>query len=220
MDNDPEAAANRERQRRHREKLKEESEALHNVTSRDPVAAAAGGVVTTGIKEGVQGEKPPAPPAKPAVEIPDILQSQDGFMAAWEAWLVHRKAKKNPATDRVKAVALRRLSERPTEAVEGLDTCIVAGWIDIRWDWIDNRNKQDVKLPIDEHPVRWLGGEKMWAIPGPVMDDLERRYAGIDIELELVKLNDWLHKKPDVQKTKSFRVLIENWLERAKTGGR
>jgi hypothetical protein len=80
--------------------------------------------------------------------------------------------------------------------------------------------KRKVVLPIDEHPVRWLGGEKMWDVPAPVYDDLVRRYTGVDVDGELVKLNDWLHKKPDVQKTKSFRVLIENWLERAKTGGR
>jgi hypothetical protein len=80
--------------------------------------------------------------------------------------------------------------------------------------------KRKVVLPIDEHPVRWLGGEKMWDVPGVVYDDFVRRYPGVDVDGELVKLNDWLHKKPDVQKTKSFRVLIENWLERAKTGGR
>jgi hypothetical protein len=80
--------------------------------------------------------------------------------------------------------------------------------------------KRKVVLPGDEHPIRWVGGEKMWEVPGAVYDDFVRRYAGVDVDGELVKLNDWLHKKPDVQKTKSFRVLIENWLERAKTGGR
>jgi hypothetical protein len=157
---------------------------------------------------------------KPAVEIPDILQSQDGFMAAWEAWLVHRKAKKNPATDRVKAIALRRLSERPTEAVEGLDTCIVAGWIDVRWDWIDNRNKQAVKLPIDEHPIRWVGGEKMWdGIRGADYERWGRLYPGMDIDDQLVKLNDWLHKTPTAAKRTSYGGLIESWFKTAQEKG-
>ena len=80
--------------------------------------------------------------------------------------------------------------------------------------------KRKIVLPVDEHPVRWLGGEKMWDVPAPVYDDLARRYTGVDLDGELVKLNDWLHKKPEAQKTASFRGLIEKCLERAKNGGR
>lgn len=212
MDNDPEAAANRERQRRHREKLKEESVALHNVTSRDPVVGAGVGAVS-GIQEGVQGEKPPAPTAPPKVEIPAVLLSQAGFTEAWDAWLIHRKAKKNPATDRTKATVLRRLAERPTEAVEGLDTCIVAGWVDVRWDWVDNRNKQEITLPTEANPIRWVGGEKMWVIKDADLEDWGRRYAGVDVDAVLIRLNDWLHQNPNAQKCKSFRGMIEKSLK-------
>ncbi|NLT17325.1 MAG: hypothetical protein GXY11_06865 [Clostridiales bacterium] len=52
-----------------------------------------------------------------------------------------RAAKRAKATERVKATILKRLSERPEQAVTALDTCMAAGWTDVRWDWIDNRNR-------------------------------------------------------------------------------
>jgi hypothetical protein len=64
------------------------------------------------------------------------------FETAFDAWLEFRKAKKAPATDRVVHAVLSRLAERPDQAVAALDTCMVAGWTDVRWDWIDNRNSR------------------------------------------------------------------------------
>ena len=70
----------------------------------------------------------------------DTLATVTGFADAWAAWLDWRKKKRAPVTDRVARNVLTRLSERPNEAVAGLDTCMAAGWTDVRWDWIDNRN--------------------------------------------------------------------------------
>jgi hypothetical protein len=73
--------------------------------------------------------------------IPECLATVEGFADAFAAWVEFRSAKRAKATDRVKATILRRLSERPEQAVAALDTCMAAGWTDVRWDWIDNRNR-------------------------------------------------------------------------------
>ena len=72
--------------------------------------------------------------------IPDVLQALPDFPEAWMAWLEFREAKKAPVTMRVVKTIATRLAQRPAEAVAALDTCIAAGWVDVRWDWIDNRN--------------------------------------------------------------------------------
>ena len=81
--------------------------------------------------------------------IPDTLSRLPGWEEAWAAWLQFRRGKRAPVTDRVAHTVLSRLSERPTEAVSALDTCTVAGWTDVRWDWIDNRN---AKVPAGQGP--------------------------------------------------------------------
>jgi len=99
-------------------------------------SASASGSVSE--EDGVQGKgKPP----KQATAIPECLANVEGFADAFAAWVEFRSAKRAKATDRVKATILRRLSERPEQAVAALDTCMAAGWTDVRWDWIDNRNR-------------------------------------------------------------------------------
>lgn len=99
-------------------------------------SASASGSVSD--EEGVQGKgKPP----KQVTAIPECLATVEGFTDAFAAWVEFRTAKRAKATDRVKATILKRLSERPEQAVAALDTCMAAGWTDVRWDWIDNRNR-------------------------------------------------------------------------------
>ncbi len=92
------------------------------------------------------------------VVIPDCLANVEGFADAFAAWVEYRAAKRAKATERVKATILKRLSERPDQAVAALDTCMAAGWTDVKWDWIDNRNKaQPPKIPFaDQKPVNYL----------------------------------------------------------------
>ena len=80
-------------------------------------------------------------PPKQEAAIPECLSSVEGFADAFAAWVEFRAAKRAKATERVKATILRRLSERPEQAVAALDTCMAAGWTDVRWDWVDNRNR-------------------------------------------------------------------------------
>ena len=93
----------------------------------------------------MQGKgKPAAEPIKAPIKataIPECLANVEGFVEAFEAWVEFRAAKRAKATERVKATILKRLSERPEQAVAALDTCMAAGWTDVRWDWIDNRNR-------------------------------------------------------------------------------
>lgn len=97
-------------------------------------------------------------PNKKGADIPDCLSSVPGFSEAFAAWVEFRAAKRAKATDRVKATILKRLAERPGQAVAALDTCMAAGWTDVKWDWIDNRNKaQPPKIPFaDQKPVNYL----------------------------------------------------------------
>ncbi len=88
----------------------------------------------------MQGKGKGKPP-KQATAIPECLATVEGFVEAFAAWVEFRAAKRAKATDRVKATILKRLSERPEQAVAALDTCMAAGWTDVRWDWIDNRNR-------------------------------------------------------------------------------
>jgi hypothetical protein len=107
---------------------------------------------------GCKGEdaKPPAEPIKKPIKecaIPERLTSITGFAEAFAAWLEFRKAKKAPVNDRIKSTVLKRLMERPFEAVAAIDTCMVAGWTDIRWDWIDNRNGKKPKVNRSEDNI-------------------------------------------------------------------
>ncbi len=138
-------------------------------------------VSDSGIKKGVQGETCEEPKPKPnpkpkrkvagvLPQLPQCLLDAPGFIAAWEAWMEFRKGKRAPVTPRVVDVVCKRLSERPTEAAAALDTCMVAGWVDVRWDWIDNRNAKQSRQPRQNGQ----GGKKpinTWVSDGPGQHD-------------------------------------------------
>ena len=133
----------------------------------------------------VDALKPPAEPIKepPKHEaaIPECLATVEGFADAFAAWVEFRAAKRAKATERVKATILRRLSERPEQAVAALDTCMAAGWTDVRWDWIDNRNRVTAHTgdPRNAKPGGFYDSgspEDAW----PEMTAAERRAAEIE----------------------------------------
>ena len=122
-------------------------QSLQKLTTVNPVSASASGSVSE--EDGVKGKgKPP----KHEAAIPDCLATVDGFAEAFAAWVEFRTAKRAKATERVKATILKRLSERPEQAVAALDTCMAAGWTDVRWDWIDNRNRAHTGDPRNAKP--------------------------------------------------------------------
>jgi hypothetical protein len=119
-----------------------------------PIAIAATSTTTTTDTARVTSKKVERPRKRVSqlIEIPDKLKSLPGWDAAWKAWIEHRRVKKSPVTDRVAATVLSRLSERPGQAIAALDTCMVAGWSDVRWDWIDNRNTSQPATPRNQPP--------------------------------------------------------------------
>jgi hypothetical protein len=122
-------------------------QSLQKLTKVNPVSVSVSASVSDG--EGVQGKgKPP----KQSTAIPECLATVEGFAEAFAAWVEFRAAKRAKATDRVKATILKRLTERPEQAVAALDTCMAAGWTDVRWDWIDNRNRAHTGDPRNAKP--------------------------------------------------------------------
>ena len=120
-------------------------------------------------------------PNKKGADIPECLATVDGFADAFAAWVEFRAAKRAKATERVKATILKRLSERPEQAVAALDTCMAAGWTDVRWDWIDNRNRATAHTgdPRNAKPGGFYDSgsqEDAW----PEMTAAERRAAEIE----------------------------------------
>jgi len=115
-------------------------------------------------------------PPKQEAAIPECLATVEGFAEAFEAWVEFRAAKRAKATDRVKATILKRLAERPDQAVAALDTCMAAGWTDVRWDWIDNRNRAHTGDPRNAKPGGFYDSgspEDAW----PELTAAERRAA-------------------------------------------
>ena len=104
------------------------------LTKVNPASASSSSSVSDSIgKEDTKGK---------GYEIPKELEAIEGFNEALTAWKEFRKALKKPATDRIMNTVLKRLRERPLEAIAAIDTCITAGWTDIRWVWVDNRNRE------------------------------------------------------------------------------
>lgn len=62
----------------------------------------------------------------------------DGFTAEWEHFKSHRKKMKKPLTDRAVELTLRKLEERPQEAIAALQLAMEKGWQSVEWSWFDN----------------------------------------------------------------------------------
>lgn len=149
-------------------------QSLQKLTKVNPVSVSVSASVSD--RDGVKGKgKLP----KQEAAIPDCLSSVPGFHEAFAAWVEFRAAKRAKATERVKATILKRLSERPDQAVAALDTCMAAGWTDVRWDWIDNRNRPSTGDPRNAKPGGYYdsgSSEDAW----PELTAAERRAEEIE----------------------------------------
>lgn len=61
----------------------------------------------------------------------------DGFTAEWEHFKSHRQKMKKPLTDRAVELTIRKLEERPRQAVAALQLAMEKGWQSVEWDWFD-----------------------------------------------------------------------------------
>lgn len=65
----------------------------------------------------------------------------DGFADEWKAFKAHRRNLKKPLTDRAIELTIKKLEERPMDAVVALQLAIEKGWQSIEWSWFDNNRK-------------------------------------------------------------------------------
>ena len=94
------------------------------------------------------GERAPDEPARKKSEpvdysqavIPEALSSQAGFADAWAAWMEARRGKGARATRHAQELLLRKLAERPGEAVRACEVATVRVWRGFEWEWLE-RNR-------------------------------------------------------------------------------
>lgn len=79
--------------------------------------------------------------AKPAV-VPDELAGVAEFEAAWRSFRDYRQRIRASLTPRAEAILLRRLAQRPADAVAALDLAIEKGWRTIEWPWYDRHQAE------------------------------------------------------------------------------
>lgn len=70
-------------------------------------------------------------------DFPECLTSLDGFRDAWDGWMESRTAKKKKATRRSREIAIKRLAERPDQAVHALETATLKDWTGFDWAWME-----------------------------------------------------------------------------------
>lgn len=104
-----------------------------------------------GIQQGSVAESRPAyieerkgdnKERKKSFSIPSELQGQTGIAEILEAFNDHRKKIKKPMSEHAKHLILKKLSKRPTDAVEALEMAIEAGWAGFEWEWFDKRKPE------------------------------------------------------------------------------
>jgi hypothetical protein len=91
-----------------------------------------------GLKEG--GSKGEG--CKGGIVIPDELSVLDGFEAAWDEFVAHRKRRKAATTPRAAKPILARLAERPRDAVELIGYMIERNWLTFEEHWLEGTKFQ------------------------------------------------------------------------------
>lgn len=79
-----------------------------------------------------------------------LFESEE-FAVEWNAFVKHRKQIKKPLTDRAMELTLRKLEQRPDDALAGIQMVIEKGWQSIEWEWFD---KNKGRKPADIIPIQ------------------------------------------------------------------
>jgi len=79
--------------------------------------------------------------------VPPCFESVDGFSAALAGWIESRQKMRKPATGRAIQILIDRLSEKPTRAIEALNTATERGWLTVKWDWLEDNRKPTQSKP-------------------------------------------------------------------------
>jgi len=75
--------------------------------------------------------------------VPACFENVKGFTAALAGWIEARNKKRNPPTGHAVQLLIDRLSEHPERAVDALNCAIESGWATVKWEWVENRNRQN-----------------------------------------------------------------------------
>lgn len=85
-------------------------------------------------------QKKSAPRKRVTLSLPEWLRSSEGFSAElWESWMDTRRKKRATNTPHAIGLLLRKLEQRPSDAVEAIRLAVEAGWQDFEWEWFDSR---------------------------------------------------------------------------------
>jgi hypothetical protein len=72
--------------------------------------------------------------------LPDWLTGLTGFTPdLWAAWMDTRRRKRASTTPHAIGLLLRKLEQRPGDAIAAITMAVEAGWQGFEWDWFDNR---------------------------------------------------------------------------------
>jgi len=95
-------------------------------------------------------------PSKPQKEnsIPDCLETIEGFTAEWEHFREHRK-KKVKMTPHAEHLLLKKLAQKPSQAIHAVQTAIERGWTGFEWEWLEKNghngsNGRQATLPAGD----------------------------------------------------------------------
>lgn len=86
--------------------------------------------------------------------FPECLESVAGFREAWDGWMESRTAKRHRATTKARAILLKRLAERPTEAVHAVETATARDWTGFEWAWMEGKDKSTARETFAERIER------------------------------------------------------------------
>ena len=82
----------------------------------------------------------------------------------------------------------------------------------------DVSKKPRIQKPQD--PLCWVGGDKMWdGIKGSDYDKWKDAYPAVDLDMELVKMDQWLQSNPTKARKKQWRKFVTGWFNRAQEKG-
>lgn len=71
------------------------------------------------------------------VTIQSSLFGVNGFTEEWEAFKGHRRKMKKPLTERAVELTIKKLEERPQDAIAALQLAMERGWQSVEWSWFD-----------------------------------------------------------------------------------
>jgi len=75
-------------------------------------------------------------------QVPQWLRESPGWSdALWADWMATRRRKRASNSEHAIALLIRKLEERPDDAIKAIETALEAGWTGFEWTWFDDRRR-------------------------------------------------------------------------------